>query len=142
MKRFLLSGVLALFLPWTASAPMRAVNVSLTATSSTKIGTTIAGMTYHPTLVLLNTRTLAGTVVTPAVVSVGTNSPTFDNIMTSTTVGSTILGALNKGYQSPVTGAYGVVPAGTDIFLRVSTAAVGPTAFTADASVTGFYVEP
>ncbi len=142
MKALLLTGLLALFLPWTASAPMRVVGVSLTAAGSTKIGTTIAGMTYHPTLVILNTRALSGTVVTPAVVSVGTNAPAYDNIMSSTTVGSTLLGALGKGYQSPVTGAYGVIPAGTDIFLRVSTAAVGPTAFTCDASVTGFYVEP
>lgn len=111
------------------------------ATGNTKIYTleTIPGMVFYPTKVIMRKASQAGTVITQPVVTIGSNAPSYDNIATNSLLTS-ILGTLSIGSGGPGINTFSPpLASGADIYARISTTAIGPTALTFTVDIEGYY---
>lgn len=100
-------------------------SVNAKTTGSTKIITIPSGLgSFYPTSVRI-VATAANTVIVPAIVQVGTNSSTYNNILAATTL--TALTAVNLYQNYPLIVALTKVDAGTDIYVNVTTGATATT---------------
>jgi hypothetical protein len=104
-----------------------------TSTGDTLFDTT-GGQYFYPLTLSISVTDIAG-LVTPAVISMGTNSPNYNNIVAATTL--TGLNAVNKILTVNVASLITSVPPETEIYVRVSVASVATT-FAFRASMTGF----
>lgn len=97
---------------------------STTAISGTSTGnTTLCNSEsdeIHPFAINIETTSASG-VVTPAIISIGTNSPNYNNIVSMTTVPTSAGTAKTVLLDS----AYTVIPNSTDVVVKVGTAAIG-----------------
>jgi hypothetical protein len=106
---------------------------------TTKIFTTDASSgRFYPTSIVCECVSTSGFVVVPSV-SIGTNSASYNNVLAITVL--TGSGAANLYVGSTPTGIIaggGSIPAGTDVVLKVTTAATATT-FVIKAIIMGFY---
>lgn len=88
--------------------------------AATPIFTVPAGKTFYPLRVLVEPTTVTG-LITPSVVSVGTNATNYNNIMAS----NALTGLTGTNTISQIAADLGAiaVAAGTQVFARVITAA-------------------
>lgn len=110
--------------------------INATSTGATLVGTTLGGsQTFHPLFVvfkMINANTIA---VVP-IVSVGTNSAIYNNVLALTT----LTGLTSTGVMLPsnIVAAIGSIPASTGIFVNIGTGATATTA-TLEVHVFGYY---
>lgn len=144
VRKFLLAFLLigCLWLPAKANDYFRQLQdfsitgLNATATGSTLIGTTLGGsQSFHPLFVVFK-MTNANTITLVPIVSVGTNSALYNNVLALTTL--TGLTATGIMLPSNVVAAIGSIPASTGIFVNVGTGATATTA-TLEVHVFGYY---
>lgn len=106
------------------------------AVASTLIGTTDSLMRFLVRQNQAMTVTVTGSTATSPVISIGTNSPTYDNIVAAFTLSALTAASkiLNLGVSSLIT----TIAPGTQIFVRVSTASSAAT-YNFRVSLFGFY---
>lgn len=104
---------------------------SVTSTGTSVIHTSQSGYDFQPITVSILTTGASG-VVTPAIISIGTNSPNYNNIANNIIVGTSVDGITNLLTSSPVS-----IPPDTDIVMKVGTAAIATTC-TVKAALTGY----
>lgn len=92
--------------------------------ASTQINTTAIGVNFFPEIVRVIVLS-ASTVTIPPVISIGTNSASYNNILPATTL--TGLAAADSFQNFSVSTVIPKVPSGTGIFLKVSTPATATT---------------
>lgn len=117
--------------------------VNLLSTGSTQLFTTENGtQRFVPMFIHLEVTSLTGTIVTGASFSVGSNSTSYNNLLPITASSTGILGNLFGIQQFNVLTAAATtsIAANTSIFLKVTTAAVGPTVYTVRPDVIGYYM--
>lgn len=110
----------------------------LNANTNTKVYTTPASaLTFYPTMVLFKPVNISGVLIRPTV-SVGSNSPNYDNISSASLL-NTILSTIGATGGSPqlVSTTY-PISGGTDIYARVTTAG-SATSYTFTVYLIGFY---
>lgn len=114
--------------------------ISTTSAVATKIATTdnATVKSFYPTQAFIEAVTTTGTITTMASVTIGTNSPNYNNIIPI----STVVGLSAAGVHSPIrpSGAMFVVPPGTDIYFNISAIPVGTSVVqTVNVYLEGFY---
>jgi hypothetical protein len=124
---FLLLSPALLFAQGAGNRPLERfpkTNISLLSSASTQIGTTENGTEmFYPLLAVCEIMSSNVTVLTvPAIVSVGTNSPNYNNIVPATTL--TSLYTLNSIMYPTLATIATSVPANTGIFVKVTAATV------------------
>lgn len=77
------------------------------------------------------------TLTTVPTVSVGTNNPNYDNLVAATPM--TGINVVNNLARPSLVAKSGIVPADTDVYVRVSIGAVATT-YTIDVSIIGFFL--
>jgi hypothetical protein len=106
---------------------------------ATKIATTdnATVKNFYPTQAFIECVSSAGSIVTVAIASIGTNATSYNNIIPATAMA----GLTTLGVHSPLrtTGAMYVVPPGTDIYFNIAAVPVGATAQTVNVYLEGFY---
>lgn len=106
-----------------------------TATGSTLIQTTDAGLRFVPLFVNVEPTTVTTFISVPSF-SIGTNGATYNNILTITAM--TGLTAANIMLQNNVLALASSIAASTGIYINITTGAVS-AAYTMRATVLGFY---
>lgn len=92
-----------------------------TSTGTSTVHSTGTGEDIIPTAVTFFINNKSGTILTPAVVSVGTNSPNYDNLVSATVLGTVVDNSLTAFLTSNTT----KIAANSDIKVKVTTAAAG-----------------
>lgn len=96
-------------------------SVDGTAVAATKIFTTNnQGQSFFPQFIRIITES-ANTVTIPAIITVGTNGASYNNILTTTTLTSLI--TTNLFINLPLSLAIALIPANTDVYVNVTTGA-------------------
>lgn len=114
---------------------LSALSINAKNVGNTKLGTTLNGVSVFVVLDALTVVNNASGATVGPTVSIGTNSPNFDNIVPATTLTGLTPGALKL---LPLAQA-SVIPAGTDVFLRVSNGATATGAFNIAGHAIGIY---
>jgi hypothetical protein len=109
--------------------------IALTSAASTKIGTT-TGKNFHPLFLVVAITAQTGLFVSVASLSCGTNATNYDDITAITAL--TGLNAAAKLLNTSIVGVVGIVAPNTDIYVKVTAAAVVTTQV-ADISLIGYY---
>lgn len=109
--------------------------LDLTQTGATKIGTTDANNRFVPLFAHIELTAVTGFTSVPSV-SVGTNSPNYDNGIPITTL--TNMNTVNQMVMQQYANLKKSVSAGTDVYVNVTTAAIATT-YIGRITILGFY---
>ena len=109
--------------------------LDMTVTGATKIGTTDANNRFMPLFGCIILTSISGFTSVPRI-SVGTNSPNYDNGIGNTTLIS--LNQANAFLRTDFPNLNKTVPAGTDVYVNVVTATVATT-YISTITILGFY---
>lgn len=85
--------------------------------------------------IVIRVNTAVGTVTTAPSISIGTDTPNYNDIMTNTVLTGAVTN--NRVFNYPIVGTIPVLPANSRIFFKINTAAVGATTLTYDVNIYG-----
>lgn len=111
-------------------------SMSASSTGNTSLGRTENGMErFYPKFATIEVKAVSG-IVSLGSISIGTNSTSYDNILSATLM--TSLNAVNKVLTLDVVGVNGSIAPNTEIFVRVS-GIVNAAVYTVEVTLFGFY---
>lgn len=108
--------------------------VNLMATGTTVLVAAVAGKRFIPRDLIVVPRTLTGTVTSAPQIAVGNNSAAFDNVAAASALPSVVVDQVY--FDAPLVPRK-VIDIGTNAIVLKVTAAVGPSALTADVFLVG-----
>lgn len=110
--------------------------INMLSSGATKIGTTENGtQKFFPQWATITVAT-ANALISLGSVSIGTNSPNYNNLLGTTLL--TGLDAVNATTRKEITGVIGAVEPNTDIYVNVSGLALGAS-YQVEVTLWGFY---
>lgn len=129
---------------WSPKVYANAIDVT-TANTVSFGASTRGGGRFYPTMIGLSVNTLSGTLLTQPIFSVGTNSSSYDNILSTTLL--TTLTALLSGFNAvnkmcwvPISWVIDSVADNTEVYFKVNTVATGLSlTYTMNVTLWGFY---
>lgn len=104
---------------------LKATGVDAVAAANASLGTIPTGKTFVPLLAFVLSTAKSGTISVPPVISIGTNSSSFNNMIAAIT--TTGLTANNLVFPFPVASVAGVALEGTEVIAKFTTPASGVT---------------